>query len=71
METSAGIEIEYFRYLDFAENQHLQALGNLCQHAEDLDLYAQLLAHKGEVAELIKRRRTSCAAADGVQATEP
>jgi hypothetical protein len=48
---------EFFRYLDFAENQHLQALSNLCQNTEDITLYTQLLAHKEEVSELIGRRR--------------
>jgi ferritin-like metal-binding protein YciE len=50
-------DTEFFRYLDFAENQHLKALANLGQNTEDMELYTRLLAHKEEIGELIKRRR--------------
>ena len=63
---SAGIENEYLRYLDFAENQHLQALNTLCQQTEDLGSYSQLLAYKGQMAELIRRRRNLFPVTEGI-----
>ena len=59
---------DFYRYLDFAESQHLQALSNLCQSTDDLNLYARLVAHKEEVAELIKRRRNLIQGLDGSRA---
>ena len=54
----ADIPNDFYRYLDFAENQHLQAISDLCQNTDDLDLYTHLLAHKEEVAKLIMQRRS-------------
>jgi hypothetical protein len=48
---------DFYRYLDFAENRHLQALTNLCQNTDDQNLYSLLIAHKEEIAEAIRRRR--------------
>jgi len=56
---------DFYRYLDFAESQHLQALTNLCQNTDDMHLYALLVAHKEEVGKLIARRRELLQGLDG------
>lgn len=62
---------ELLRYLDFVENQHLQALSNLCQNCDNTDQYGQLLAHKAEVGELIKYRRCLLHGLDGTDGIIP
>ena len=54
---SADIPNDFYRYLDFAESQHLRAISDLCQSTDDQDLYRHLLAHKEEVERLIMQRR--------------
>jgi len=51
------IESELLWYLEFSENQLLQALTNLAERAPRSEMKARLLAHIYEVENLIERRK--------------
>ena len=53
----ATIRKEQLWYLEFAENQLLQALSHICDQGHDPKLKAKLLLHRNEVSKLVQRRK--------------